>query len=49
VVVPTLIAEIEQDYMYWPLKCKHLAKQWRTNTEWGRLFEHYRQEGCLVA
>jgi hypothetical protein len=35
--------------MYWPLKYKRLAKHWRTNTEWGRLFERYRQEGCLVA
>jgi uncharacterized protein (DUF362 family) len=41
VVIPTLIGEIEQDYLHWPLKYKAVAEQWRINTEWGRLFQCY--------
>jgi hypothetical protein len=47
VVVPTLIGEIEQDYLYWPLKYKALAAHWRETTPWGQLFQRYQQEGCL--
>ena len=48
VVVPTLIGEIEQDYMYWPLKYKSVAAKWRTETSWGQLFERYQREGFLA-
>ncbi len=41
VIIPTLIGEIEQDYLYWPLKYKRIAAQWRENTAWGRLFQQY--------
>jgi len=47
VFVPTLIAEVEQDYMYWPLKYRAVAAEWRASTDWGRLFERYQEEGCL--
>lgn len=46
--IPTLIGEIEQDYLYWPLKYKVIAAEWRRSTEWGALFERYQQEGCLA-
>jgi uncharacterized protein (DUF362 family) len=49
VVIPTLIGEIEQDYLYWPLKYKALAARWRRETAWGDLFERYQQQGHLVA
>jgi uncharacterized protein (DUF362 family) len=48
VIVPTLIGEIEQDYVYWPLKYRKIAKQWRENTTWGKLFEQYQRQGFLV-
>ncbi len=48
VVVPTFIGEAEQDYMYWPLKFKRVAEQWRTTTTWGRLFQEYQRSGCLA-
>jgi hypothetical protein len=48
VVVPTFIGEVEQDYMYWPLKYKNLARQWRETTSWGALFNRYQQVGCLA-
>jgi uncharacterized protein (DUF362 family) len=43
VVVPTLIGEIEQDYLFWPLKYRAIARQWRESTAWGHLFEEYQQ------
>ncbi len=49
VAVPTFIGEVEQDYMYWPLKYRAVARHWRETTEWGHLFEQYQQQGALVA
>jgi uncharacterized protein (DUF362 family) len=48
VIIPTLIGEIEQDYMYWPLKYRAIARRWRDNTAWGHLFRQYQQQGCLM-
>ena len=41
VVIPTFIGEVEQDYLYWPLKYRKLAERWSRETEWGRLFDQY--------
>ena len=49
VVVPTFVGEVEQDYLYWPLKYKSVAEHWRTATTWGQLFQKYLQEGVLAA
>jgi len=48
VIVPTFIGEVEQDYMFWPLKYKAIAAEWRLHTEWGALFQRYQREGCLA-
>jgi uncharacterized protein (DUF362 family) len=48
VIVPTLIGEIEQDYMYWPLKYRKVAARWRKETTWGQLFQKYQEKGYLV-
>jgi hypothetical protein len=48
VIIPTLIGEIEQDYVYWPLKYRGIAKRWRAGTAWGELFQRYQQQGHLV-
>jgi uncharacterized protein (DUF362 family) len=48
VVVPTFIGEVEQDYMYWPLKYRARAAHWRETTTWGQLFRQYQQQGCLM-
>jgi uncharacterized protein (DUF362 family) len=48
VAIPTLIGEIEQDYLYWPLKYRHVAAQWRETTAWGRLFQDYQRHGLLA-
>lgn len=47
VIIPTLIGEIEQDYIYWPLKYKAIAEKWRKSTFWGHLFQRYQHEGSL--
>jgi hypothetical protein len=35
------VREIEQDYIYWPLKYRRIAAQWRENSIWGQLFQQY--------
>jgi uncharacterized protein (DUF362 family) len=45
VIIPTLIGEIEQDYLYWPLKYRHVAARWRAETAWGQLFLRYQEHG----
>ena len=47
--IPTLIGEVEQDYMYWPLKYKAIAARWRDTTSWGELFQRYQREGALAS
>jgi uncharacterized protein (DUF362 family) len=48
VAIPTLIGEIEQDYLYWPLKYRAIARHWRSTTTWGQLSQQYQQNGHLV-
>ncbi|MBN2146670.1 MAG: DUF362 domain-containing protein [Anaerolineales bacterium] len=48
VIIPTLIGEIEQDYLYWPLKYRQIARRWREETRWGALFQRYQEKGCLL-
>lgn len=43
VAIPTFIGEVEQDYMYWPLKYNAIAARWRAETEWGHLFQEYQK------
>jgi uncharacterized protein (DUF362 family) len=45
VAIPTLIGEIEQDYLYWPLKYRHIARRWREGTDWGELYQAYQKRG----
>jgi uncharacterized protein (DUF362 family) len=47
VIFPTLVGEIEQDYLYWPLKYRRIAARWRKETKWGKLFEEYQRRGTL--
>jgi uncharacterized protein (DUF362 family) len=48
VAIPTLIGEIEQDYLYWPLKYRKIARRWRAETTWGQHFQQYQQRGYMV-
>jgi len=47
VFLPIAISEAEQDYFYWPFKYKRVAREWRENTEWGKLFQEYKKRGYL--
>ena len=47
VIVPTFIGEVEQDYLYWPLKYKAVAAKWREETSWGKLFQEYQKKGVM--
>jgi len=35
------------DVIHWPLKEGRIYKKWLTDSEWGRLFQAYRDKGCL--
>jgi len=48
VIVPTFIGEVEQDYMFWPLKYRAVAEKWCEETTWGKLFQEYQKKGYLV-
>jgi uncharacterized protein (DUF362 family) len=48
VIVPTFIGEVEQDYMFWPLKYKAVAEKWCEETTWGKLFLEYQKKGYLA-
>ncbi len=48
VIIPTLIGEIEQDYLYWPLKYRGIARRWRASTAGGKLFDQYQEQGYLA-
>jgi uncharacterized protein (DUF362 family) len=47
VVIPTFIGEVEQDYIFWPFKYRHIAREWRETTAWGALFREYQARGHL--
>jgi uncharacterized protein (DUF362 family) len=48
VAIPTFIGEVEQDYLYWPLKYRAIAQEWAKSTRWGHLFQQYQRQGCLA-
>ena len=48
VIVPTFIGEVEQDYMYWPLKYRFVAQKWQQETTWGHHFQKYVELGHLA-
>ncbi len=48
VAIPTLIGNIEQDCLYWPLKFRRVAEAWEADTTWGQLFQRYGREGVLA-
>ncbi len=47
VIIPTFMSEFNHDWVHWPLKEKHVYKDWRANTAWGHLFAQYQEKGFL--
>jgi uncharacterized protein (DUF362 family) len=42
-------SEAYHDYYRWPLRDRRVFEQWREQTEWGHLFDHYQSHGTLAA
>ncbi len=40
-------SEIYHDYYRWPLKDRKIFEQWLRDTEWGKLFQQYKEKGFL--
>ena len=41
-------SEAYHDYYRWPLRDRRVFEQWREQTTWGRLFEHYQAHGTFA-
>ncbi len=41
-------SEVYHDYYRWPLRDRRVFEQWREQTTWGRLFDHYQSHGTLA-
>src|SRR6476660_5417079 len=41
-------SEAYHDYHRWPLRDRRVFEQWREQTAWGRLFDHYQSHGTLA-
>jgi uncharacterized protein (DUF362 family) len=41
-------SEAYHDYYRWPLRDRRVFEQWKSETEWGQLFDHYQANGTLA-
>ncbi len=41
-------SEAYHDYYRWPLRDRRVFEQWRDQTTWGQLFDHYQSHGTLA-
>ena len=41
-------SEAYHDYYRWPLRERRIFEQWKDQTTWGRLFDHYQANGTLA-
>ena len=41
-------SEAYHDYYRWPLRDRRVFEQWRDQTTWGRLFDHFQAHGTLA-
>lgn len=41
-------SEVYHDYYRWPLRDRRVFEQWREQTSWGQLFDHYQSHGTLA-
>jgi intein/homing endonuclease/uncharacterized protein (DUF362 family) len=42
-------SEAYHDYYRWPLRDRRVFEQWKAQTHWGHLFDHYQSHGTLAA
>jgi uncharacterized protein (DUF362 family) len=48
VIIPTLISELNHDFIHWRFKERFVYDKWRESTNWGQLFQRYQMEGFLA-
>ncbi len=48
VKIPTLVSEVEHDWLHWPLKERGVFERWKRETQWGKLFESYQESRSLL-
>lgn len=48
VAIPTLISELNHDFIHWRFKERHVYERWKESTSWGQLFQRYQMEGFLA-
>jgi len=41
-------SEAYHDYYRWPLRDRRVFEQWKSETQWGQLFDHYQANGTLA-
>ena len=41
-------SEAYHDYYRWPLRDRRVFEQWKAETQWGQLFDHYQANGTLA-
>jgi len=41
-------SEAYHDYYRWPLRDRRVFEQWKSETHWGQLFDHYQANGTLA-
>jgi hypothetical protein len=41
-------SEAYHDYYRWPLRDRRVFEQWREQTPWGRMFDHYQAHGTIA-
>lgn len=42
-----LVSEVYHDYYRWNLRERRVYERWQVETDWGKLFQRYKREGCL--
>jgi uncharacterized protein (DUF362 family) len=47
--VGNFYSHLYHDLLHWPLRERRIYKQWLRRSQWGHLFEEYRQRGALRA
>jgi len=47
VKIPILVSEVNHDFIHWPLKERQVYRQWKKESQWGRLFVEYKKKGAL--
>ena len=45
--IPIFVSEFNHDYVHWPLKESKIYRDWKKESQWGKLFVEYKNKGAL--